>query len=89
MFADVEPFAKVISRSPRPGFIDSHEPTVAAFAEFGEGLLAAFTQEVQIIIEVMTLKCLPGGFPEIHWDNPVLKLGALVEFVWAQVVKRV
>lgn len=72
MFADVEPFAEIICRTPEPRLVDRLEPSVVAPLELGERFLADLAESVQVEVEVVALDGRAAGVAEVHGRIPLV-----------------
>ena len=75
MLTDVEPLAIIVGRTPRPIFVDGHEPGVIALAEFRQRFCTGLPQDVQIVVSVVALDGFPARVPQIHRRIPLLLHG--------------
>src|SRR5260370_35056930 len=71
VFTDMKPFAVIIRGSPTPGLVNSREPCVVTLAKFGKGLLARLAEQIQIIVEAVSLDRFASRFAEFHGYAPL------------------
>src|ERR1700757_2606463 len=76
VFANMEPLAVIVRRAPSPGFVDGQEPVVIALAELRQCLLAGFTQQVHIVVEVMSLDLFARRLAKLHRYAPLFFVGS-------------
>lgn len=70
VFADVEPLAKIIRRTPTPCRVYLHEPFVVALAQFVQGLLSCFCEVRKVVLEIVASKANARGLSESHRYAP-------------------
>src|SRR5260370_39777436 len=70
VFADVEPFAKIVGWSPWPALIGSEKPRVILLAEFGEGFLTNCVEDADVVVAIVALDGGAAGIAKVHGGGP-------------------
>jgi len=75
VFADVEPLAVVVGRSPGPVFVDGEEPVIVALFETGEGVAADFGEGVEVEVEGVSFDAFAACVAELAGGGESFLIG--------------